>query len=180
MKYLLYCITLAAALISGGCHSNAPTGNDITVSPEAGTTYKAGDKVTVQAHYGDARPDSIVYLVDSARVGSKKDSSALSLTTDAMPLGPRIITARVFQGGKSQEASTNIVLLPAKAPETYTYKVIKTFPHDTSCYTEGLVYQDGFLYESGGGYLTPPPGQVKDEQSSLRKVDLNTGRAVQK
>jgi glutamine cyclotransferase len=58
--------------------------------------------------------------------------------------------------------------------------VEKVFPHDTSCFTEGLVYQDGFLYESGGGYLDPPPGEVKDGQSSLRKVALNTGKVVKK
>jgi glutamine cyclotransferase len=97
-----------------------------------------------------------------------------------MPLGPRVITARVYQAGKDQEISTNIVLLPAKAPVLYTYKVIKVFPHDTSCYTEGLLYQDGFLYESGGGYAEPPKGQEKDGQSSLRKVDLNTGKVLQK
>ena len=62
----------------------------------------------------------------------------------------------------------------------YTYKVIKVFPHDTSCYTEGLVYQDGYLYESGGGYGDPPPGEEKDGQSSLRKVDLTTGKVLRK
>jgi glutamine cyclotransferase len=71
-------------------------------------------------------------------------------------------------------------LLPSKAPEAYTYKLIKTFPHDTSCFTEGLVYQDGYLYESGGGYLKPPPGQEVLGQSSLRKEDLNTAKVLQK
>ena len=61
-----------------------------------------------------------------------------------MPLGPRVITAKVYQGGKSQEVSTNIVLLAAKAPEEYTYKVEKVFPHDTSSYTEGFV--PGWLF----------------------------------
>ena len=59
--------------------------------------------------------------------------------------------------------------MPAKAPEEYTYKVEKVFPHDTGSYTEGLLYQDGYLYESTG-----EPGH-----STLRKVDLQTGKAVQ-
>src|ERR1700743_1083421 len=119
-------------------------------------------------------------LLDSVRIGTKKDTTALSLKTDTLPLGPRVLTAKVYQGGKFQDASTNIVLLPAKAPEQYTYRIVKVFPHDTSCFTEGLLYQDGYLYESGGGYLIPPAGQVKDGQSSLRKVDLATGKVVQK
>ena len=183
MKKKLQLILPAAilAIVLYGCHNDTNTENNISISPEAGASYKAGDKVVVQAHYpSGVKPDSVVYLLDSVKVGSQKDSTALSLKTDTMPLGPRVITAKVYQGGKSQEISTNIVLLSAKAPETYTYKVIKVFPHDTSCYTEGLVYQDGFLYESGGGYLTPPPGQVKDKQSSLRKEDLATGKVLQK
>jgi glutamine cyclotransferase len=171
----------AVAILAFGCHHNQQE-NPITISPEAGTTYKTGDMVAVKVHYSsDTKPDSIVYLVDSVKVGLLKDSSALSLKTDSMALGPRLITARVYTGGKNQEISTNIALMPAKAPEEYTFKVIKTFPHDTSCYTEGLVYHDGFIYESGGGYLIPPsPDMPADGQSSLRKVDLTTGKVLQK
>ena len=156
------------ALLALGCHHNQ-TENIVTISPEAGTSYKSGDVVAVKAHYSaDAKPDSIVYLVDSVRVGMLKDSSTLSLKTDSLLLGPRVITARVYTDGKNQEASTNIVLLAAKAPEEYTYKVIKVYPHDTSSYTEGLLYHDGFLYESTGN-----PGH-----SALKKVDLETGKTV--
>jgi glutamine cyclotransferase len=51
----------------------------------------------------------------------------------------------------------------------YTYSIVKAYPHDTSAFTQGLVYQDGFLYEGTGlnGY------------SSLRRVDLNTGQVLQ-
>jgi len=174
-------LILSAAVIAVLAYSCGSKQENISISPEAGTTYKSGDQIAVKAHYPSSiQPDSIVYLVDSAKVGSQKDSTALSLKTDGMSLGPRVITAKVYAGGKSQEISTNIVLMPAKAPEEYTYKVIKAFPHDTSCYTEGLLYQDGFLYESGGGYGDPPAGEQKDGQSSLRKVELNTGKVLQK
>ena len=165
-KLLIAAITLLAL----SCKHTIPVENTVTVSPEAGTTYKSGDVVTVTAHYSsNSKPDSIVYLLDSVKVGLSKDSSALSLKTDTMLLGPRVITAKVYQDGKSQEGSTNIVLLAAKTPEQYTYKVIKRFPHDTSSYTEGLLYQDGFLYESTG----------TEGHSVLRKVDLQTGKTIQ-
>jgi glutamine cyclotransferase len=181
MKYKFSLFIATAGLMLGSCKPSVQSDNSVTVSPEAGTSYKAGEAVSVKAHYPqDIKPDSIDYLVDSVRVGSMKDSSALSLKTDSMHLGPRVITAKVYQGGKSQEGSTNIVLLPAKAPQQYTFKVIKTFPHDTSCFTEGLVYQDGVFYESGGGYLKPPQGQQVTNQSSLRKVDLATGKVLKK
>jgi glutamine cyclotransferase len=181
MKHKFNLLLAIAAIMAVGCDKKNQQDNNISISPEAGTNYKAGDKVAVKARYPtDVKPDSVVYLVDSAKVGSLKDSTALSLKTDSMPLGPRVITAKVYKGGKSQDISTNIVLLAAKAPVEYTYKVIKVFPHDTGCFTEGLVYQDGFLYESGGGYLKPPQGQEVTSQSSLRKVDLESGKVVQK
>ncbi|HEY4327405.1 MAG TPA: glutaminyl-peptide cyclotransferase [Mucilaginibacter sp.] len=180
MKNKFQLLLPALTFLAFSCHNNNQQDN-ISISPEAGTTYKPGDKVEVKTHYAaNFSPDSVVYLIDSVKVGSLKDSSVLSLKTDTMPLGPRVITAKVFKGGKSQEISTNIVLLPSKAPQEYTFKIIKVFPHDTSCYTEGLVYQDGFLYESGGGYGNPPAGQERDGQSSLRKVELTTGKVLQK
>lgn len=51
-----------------------------------------------------------------------------------------------------------------------TYKVVHAFPHDTSAFTQGLVYCDGQLYESDGLYGS----------SSLRMDDLNTGQVLQR
>ena len=51
----------------------------------------------------------------------------------------------------------------------YTYSVINTYPHDIDAFTEGLVYSDGFLYESTG----------LAGASSLRRVDLTTGNVQQ-
>ncbi|MEO6850020.1 MAG: glutaminyl-peptide cyclotransferase, partial [Mucilaginibacter sp.] len=169
MKYKFFLPLIIIAVLLYGCPKSTKQDIDLTLSPEAGTTYKAGDTVSVKISYpADVKPDSIVYLVDSARVASKKDSTAISLKTDTMPLGPRVITAKLYSSGKSQDVSTNIVLLAAKAPEQYTYKVEKVYPHDTSSYTEGLLYQDGYLYESTG----------TKGQSTLRKIDLATGKAV--
>ncbi|HTS29777.1 MAG TPA: glutaminyl-peptide cyclotransferase [Bryobacteraceae bacterium] len=50
------------------------------------------------------------------------------------------------------------------------YEVVHTYPHDKLAFTEGLFYYNGFLYESTG----------VEEQSSVRKVKLETGEVVQK
>jgi len=58
----------------------------------------------------------------------------------------------------------------AKSTATYyTYNIVNTYPHDTNAFTEGLVYSDGFLYESTG----------LNGASSLRCVDLTTGNVLQ-
>lgn len=151
-------------LLAFGCRTAT---QNLSLSPESGTILKAGKSIAVNLHYS-IKPDSIVYLLDSVKIGSKQDSSVLTIKTDSLKVGQRLITAKVYQNGKSQDISTDIVLLAAKAPEEYTYKVVKVFPHDTSSYTEGLQYVDGVLYESTGNYGT----------STIRKSDLNTGKAL--
>ena len=171
MKHKLLFILIAAAFLANSCTNKSSQENNITISPESGTTYKAGETVTVKAHYpAGSKPDSVVYLLDSVRIAAKKDSTEINLKTDTLKMGLRLLTAKVYTGGKSNEASTNIVLVAAKAPEEYTYKVVKVYPHDTSAYTEGLLYQDGYLYESTG----------EKGHSDLRKVDLETGKVVQR
>lgn len=56
-----------------------------------------------------------------------------------------------------------------KIPQ-YKVKIIRTFPHDPDAFTEGLVYSGGFLYESTG----------MNGKSSMRKVELDTGKVVKK
>ena len=50
----------------------------------------------------------------------------------------------------------------------FSYQVVRVFPHDPKAFTQGLIFHKGFLYE-GTGLLG---------QSSLRKVELKTGRTV--
>ena len=145
-------ITLFAllALLAYGCNNDKA--DEFTISPEAGSNYKSGDAISLKVGYpAGAKVDSVVYLLDSVRIGVAKDSAAVNLKTDSIALGARVVTAKVYQAGKSQELTTNIVLLAAKAPEELTYTVEKVFPHDTTLYTEGLIYDNNGFYESGGG-----------------------------
>lgn len=59
-------------------------------------------------------------------------------------------------------------------PKSYTYQIVNVYPHDPKAFTQGLVFHDGFLYEGTGGRKTD------DFRSSLRKVELKTGRVLQK
>lgn len=60
--------------------------------------------------------------------------------------------------------------LPAGAAPRYGFDVVNRYPHDPKAFTQGLIYRDGFLYESTG----------LNGQSSLRKVRLETGEVVQR
>lgn len=57
-------------------------------------------------------------------------------------------------------------------------QVIRTLPHDRGAWTEGLFIEDGPLFESTGDGDGSPPGQPN--RSSVRRVDLATGRVIEK
>ncbi len=52
----------------------------------------------------------------------------------------------------------------------YACEVVHTYPHDNTAYTQGLFYLNGFLYEGTG----------LNNQSSIRKVKLETGEVLEK
>lgn len=175
MKHKYFLFIAVIVLAAYGCgDKNKPL--NLAITPDAGTNYKQGDKVSIKVSYpANYKADSVVYLLDSTKLTSRKDSSAFELATDTLRLGAKVITAKIYSAGKAEEVTTNINLLAAKAPEQLTYTVEKVFPHDTSSYIEGLLYQNGYLYESDGGRVAEGNGQ-----SSLRKVDLTTGKVLKK
>jgi glutamine cyclotransferase len=146
-------------------------GVDITLFSPGAYNYDGGDTVKMMAKYpASLKVDSVVYLLDSVRIGAVKDSSYINIETTGMKLGAKTVMAKVYQGGKSQDVTASIYLKASSPPELLTYKVIRKFPHDTSAYTEGLLYQDGYLYESTGN----------KGQSDIRRVDLETGKVLQR
>jgi len=63
--------------------------------------------------------------------------------------------------------STILIVLLTGKPANYT--IVNRYHHDENAYTQGLVYDDGSLYESTGGY----------GYSTLRLVKLETGEVLQ-
>jgi glutaminyl-peptide cyclotransferase len=66
-----------------------------------------------------------------------------------------------------------LMLASQRPPErlpVYGYRIVRTYPHDTTAFTQGLQYVDGFLYEGTG----------LNGSSSIRKVKLETGEVVQR
>ena len=56
-----------------------------------------------------------------------------------------------------------------RQPERLRVQIHSVRPHDPSAFTQGLLIHDGFFYESTGLY----------GQSTLRKVDMQTGEVLQ-
>lgn len=58
--------------------------------------------------------------------------------------------------------------IAADAIREFGYEIVNTYPHSREAFTQGLVFRDGFLYESTG----------LNGRSSIRKVVLETGAVI--
>ncbi|HEX8198289.1 MAG TPA: glutaminyl-peptide cyclotransferase [Pyrinomonadaceae bacterium] len=66
--------------------------------------------------------------------------------------------------------NTTAANTPKNAIPTYGYEIVNTYKHDSQAFTQGLVFYNGFLYESTGQH----------GRSTLRKVRLEDGDVVKK
>ncbi len=71
---------------------------------------------------------------------------------------PATTTQHALQHGRC-------ITIPRHLP--ISYRLVKEYPHDTSYFTEGLIWYNNALYESTG----------MPKESRLVKIDLNTGKA---
>lgn len=67
-------------------------------------------------------------------------------------------------------AKTNSNSSSVAAAPLYSYDVVKSYPHDGTAFTQGLVFLNGVFYESTGEY----------GDSSVRKVEVETGKILNK
>lgn len=65
--------------------------------------------------------------------------------------------------------SDNVPESSVPPPASISYNIVATYPHDTSSYTQGLIWQNNTLYEGTG----------IEGQSHLMKVDLASGKPTQ-
>ena len=61
-----------------------------------------------------------------------------------------------------------VTLILLLATPVHSYRIKNSYPHDSSAFTQGLVYSDGILYESTG----------LRGRSSVRRVTLETGNIL--
>lgn len=79
-----------------------------------------------------------------------------------------LILAAMLELGAITLVQLNEGHMNATTPR-YNYNVVNVYPHDENAFTQGLVFEDGFLYEGTGLY----------GNSSLRRVELETGKVLQ-
>jgi glutamine cyclotransferase len=86
-----------------------------------------------------------------------------------------LITARAACSDSSGSSDNTHTARTAEAIPVINYGVQKYFAHDTTSYTEGLLFHNGMLFESTGS-----PDQMPDTRSLVGPVDLTNGKINKK
>ncbi|MFD1294552.1 glutaminyl-peptide cyclotransferase [Lutibacter holmesii] len=131
-------------------------------------SVQSNQELTISISEKGNKPiDSVQFSIGGKKIKSNNLSATLNVTD--YKLGKHTITAIIFYENKTKKETKPVYIMADSAPEIYTYKIINTFPHDKGAYTQGLEFYNGFLYEGTG----------RKGQSSIRKVELKTGKIVQ-
>jgi glutamine cyclotransferase len=171
MRNNLIYLSLCILFLFSYCSNNGEGSNSSPqwASPMPGTSINLGDSLSLQLILSETA-DSVLFFADGIKIGKTLAEASLKIPSTHLSLGIKTIDAKVYRGSSDpEELSTNIVLKSTLVPQKMKYSLQATFNHDTSSYTQGLEFHNGFLYESGG--LTG--------ESSLRKTEVSSGRVLQ-
>lgn len=136
------------------------------------TSHVIGASVNIQFKTSlETLPDSIRISMNSVYWNTLfSDNSEIQLTNAPFQLGKNRTNLTFFWGDTLQTSKTlELVFNSDIVPVNYSYKVEKSYPHNTHSFTQGLEFSEGFLYEGTGQY----------GESKLFKLDLDQGGVVQ-
>ncbi len=141
--------------------------------PEENSKYRTGEAVGVvlTSLIPGPGPDSVLVYFDGRKVETMRTGpwECSVPGSETVKTGKKSIKVTAYRGGKARTTVARfIILISDITPKRYGYKIVNTYPHDRSAFTQGLFYDDGLLYEGTG----------QETGSTLREVELETGRVI--
>lgn len=160
MKRIFYFSLLFLSFLGVSC------GNTYKLELHSPKKIKVNKSFDLSVNEKNNKPfDSVQYFLNG-----KKLQSNSNINVSQYRLGQHVVSAKVFYNDKEKQLTNTIIFLADHPPVIYNYNIVDVYPHDPRAFTQGFEYYKGFLYESTGQY----------GQSSLRKVELETGKVLKK
>ena len=133
-----------------------------------------GDAVSFSAMQTDSAQkfDSIQLFLDNVKLETL-NSSPMQFSVDSKTLsaGTHFFRIAGFDGGnETGSASASFILHSDLEPESMAYEVMKSFPHNTGSFTQGLEWHEGKLFEGTG----------LNGKSAVMEVNLSSGESSKK
>jgi glutaminyl-peptide cyclotransferase len=143
------------------------------VSPEEDKGFKLHQPVNVVLAPGNRSelPDSVSVYFNGRYVSTLKSAPwTLTIPKEFISTtGRKSLKVTAFRGGKTRNSVTRFMIVYSDiVPAKNGYKVIHSYPHSRDAFTQGLVYDNGHLFEGTG----------QETGSTLREVELETGKVI--
>ena len=142
------------------------------VSPAEDSEFKLKNriKIEISPEKGNKIIDSLKIYFDGSPIAELKSAPWAYLIPAELTgmTGRKSVKAVAYSKGAIQTITHFVIIYSDVVPETYYYKLIHNYPHDTEAFTQGLFYDEGKLFEGTG----------QEAGSSIREVELETGKVV--
>ncbi len=152
--------------------NTAKPGRSRIKNPESEQRFKLGENLQIVLEPLDDKPviDSVIFLFSSEKIGkSISEPWVCNWKVSGTRIGKNTISTLVYYNNKATATNrVSVVILQNKPPVSLSYRILNVYPHDIHAYTQGLIYEDGFLYEGTGQY----------NESSLRKIKIEAGEPL--
>lgn len=136
-------------------------------------TFRLGETIKVETQSSDPGNsiDSVLFYANNKLMAVIKTAPfSLEFDTESLPVGQLSLRSAVyFKGGGRDIDHATVTLLSDIVPVDYGYRIIHSYKHDSKAFTQGLIYHNGNIYEGTG----------QNGASSIRKIELETGRVLQ-
>jgi glutamine cyclotransferase len=183
INIFIYVILVALLIpLLSCCRKHAPAEEKEALPPKPEIVALTAPEQNKVIHCGDSvsityRLNNTAISIDSVALFAGKDQTLLvrgnpgrlSWSSEKSKTGQTTLRLLVFYSDSLQEShNVNVVILSDITPKEFKYRVIARYPHDDHAYTQGLIYDNGILYESTGLF----------GQSTVRIVTISTGKPV--
>ncbi len=151
---------------------SAPKNTIRFISPGIQSKWRFQESIPVDINIsGKPTADSVIFKINGNIYRTVTNNEFRhSVQTDSMTAGYNTLAAKSYkQGNITASTAVQFLVIPKNPPVQYTYTIVNTYPHDKNAYTQGLIYENDYFYESTGLY----------GKSSLRKVDKTSGKPLQ-
>ncbi|PIB36124.1 hypothetical protein BFP72_12320 [Reichenbachiella sp. 5M10] len=141
------------------------------ISPENNSTFALGDEIEflIRPQQEGIEIDSITAQRESKNIFSFESNHTGVWKTKNQTVGSHAIILTIYLNNQTIERRiVNLKLLAKSAPQSLTYQLINSYPHDPTSYTQGLIMENGVLYESTG----------QQNESSVNHIDIQSGQQI--
>ncbi len=141
-------------------------------NPVENSEFHIGEQfeITLGSENKNQVPDSVRFFYDGHIVGQLyAEPWVLSIPSAAVSAtGRKPVKVTAYKNDKVQTVTRFVIILSDIVPETKSFRIVNTYPHDREAFTQGLFFDGSVLYEGTG----------QEAGSSLREVDLETGKVI--